>query len=409
MTKQVGIFRLQLFKVSEPFVHSQAAGLRGYEPVFVGDTVFGPAPAGARCAVCRAAGAGLLARRVLRTTGHLRRALAPYRLDLLHAHFAVDAVYAVPLARRLGVPLVTTLHGFDVTRSTGSMIRSMRPALVNAVLWRRSVKRATARFLCVSDFIRRAAVARGFPPDKLVVHYIGIDTAALAPPPAASRDPALVVHVARLVEKKGTRVLLQAFARLAGPRGRAARLVVVGDGPLRPALERAAADLGVAHRVSFLGSRPNAEVHDLFRRATLVAVPSVPSATGDAEGLPIVILEAQALGAPVVASDSGGIAEAVRDGRTGFLTRPHDADALSDRISAILESPDLADRLSRGARANVEREFDVRRQCQKLEGIYDDVRAEGVMASRLMPTLADGRPDADAERPFHGPRPEGAR
>lgn len=368
-TRVAIIFRLQLFKPSETFIPAQASQLRRYEPVYVGRKLFGD-PGGARVILPEQGRIGMLRQVLLRDMSGYG-ALAAVRPALIHAHFAIDAVYALPLARRLGVPLVTTLHGFDVTRADTDLLRSGSPALVNGVAFRRALQRRGAVFLCVSEFIRQAALARGFPEEKLRLHYIGIDTAGIAPREGPGEE-GLIVHVARLVEKKGTTYLLQALARIA-PRLPAARLAIIGDGPLRAALEAEAARLGISDRVSFLGMRPNAEVLDWDARAAVKAVPSVTAADGDREGLPTVITETAARGVPVVGFDSGGIAEAVVHGRTGLLAPERDVAGLAAHLERLLTDPALRQTMGRAARARTESEFDIARQTAKLEDIYDEV------------------------------------
>lgn len=376
--REVGVFRLQLFKPSEGFIQSQAEALRRFRPVYVGRKRFGPAPAQARVATPNARTGWARVANFVRI-GALRQpepflhawpAPGPAPA-LIHAHFAIDSVFALPLAKQLGVPLLTTLHGFDVTRAPQDMLRSGRPSLVGGVLWRKQLQAQGRMFLCVSEFIRRAAIASGFPAERLRVHYIGIDCTKLALRDHAGED-GLVVHVARLVEKKGTAYLLRAFAGLR-TRHPAARLVVIGDGPLRPSLEALSRDLGIADAVEFKGVMRNEQVLHWIARAAVMVVPSVTAADGDAEGLPIVNLEACAQGVPLVAFDSGGIAEAVEHGYSGFLSEERDIDGLQSHIDALLSDSSLRMRVGGQARRLVEQRFNIQKQTAELEDIYDEL------------------------------------
>ena len=224
----VGVFRLQLFKRSETFITTQAGALERHDVVYIGRRTFGPAPAGAAVACLRPAWADGLRLMLLRDPAPLVAALGDRRIDVLHAHFAVDAVYAQGLARRLGVPLVTTLHGFDVTRRRRSLLLSLRPALVHAVLGWRGLMEGSVLFLAVSQAAADAALRRGAPAERLRRHAVGVDLATLKPMGAG--EPGLIVHVGRLVEKKGASVLLDALAAIAD-RHAEARLVIIGEGP----------------------------------------------------------------------------------------------------------------------------------------------------------------------------------
>lgn len=356
------IFRSPLFNASEGFVQAQAAALTGYRPLMVGLEDKG--------GVVPVLGGGiLLAERPLQVRlgriGALAEQLRPHAPALIHAHFATDGLIALPLARALGVPLVTTLHGFDVHRSRTRMLLSGRLSWMRYALLRRRLIADGALFLPVSDALRREALAQGFPAERTRTHYLGIGLDRFAG--GAGPEPGLILHVGRLVEKKGTAVLLDAMARLPE-----ARLVVIGDGPLRGALERRAVGLG--GRVRFLGALPPADVAEWMRQAWLLAVPSLTAADGDAEGLPTVILEAAAASLPTVGTHHSGIPEAIVDGETGFLVPERDPAALADRIGALLGSAELRRLMGGAARRLAEQRFDLRRQIALLEDLYDGVR-----------------------------------
>jgi colanic acid/amylovoran biosynthesis glycosyltransferase len=305
---------------------------------------------------------------VSRSAAPFERLLAGRKPTLIHAHFGIEGVYALPLAARLGVPLVTTFHGFDATLSTAGFFGS--PAWAWYPVLRPRLKREGNLFLCASSFIRDKLLAQGFPAERTLVHYIGVDSTAIMPRAAGEEEP-VILHVARLVEVKGTEFLIRAFGLLARPE---ARLVLIGDGPLRGRLEQLARECGVAERVEFLGALPHREVLGWMRRASLLALPSVRTASGREEGLGMVTLEAAATGVPAVGSDLGGIRETIRDRETGFLVPERDPAALAARMEALLADEALRRRMGEAARRRVEREFDITRQSAVLEEIYDEVR-----------------------------------
>lgn len=292
------------------------------------------------------------------------RALRP---RLVHAHFGRGGALALPLARELDVPLVVHYHGGDATKD-----KHYRRGLVPTVYQRRlaAVQREAALIICVSAFIRDQLLARGFPPEKLLVHRYGVehdDADEIAAP--AAGEPPYLLFAGRFVEKKGIPTLIEAMRRLAGE-GRAVRLVLVGDGPSAGALKQAAAGLT---SVSFAGWLPNAELRRRMRGALAVCVPSVEAAGGDAEGLPNVVLEAMASGAPVIATHHAGIGEAVIDGRTGLLVPPGDAAALTAALRRLLDDPDMARAMGAEARQVALDNFDALTQSRRLEQIFCDV------------------------------------
>ena len=351
------IFRSALFNPSERFIRDQAAALTRWRPLLVGLERKGePVPAILPASALDRARFALTGR-----GGAIERELRAVGPRLIHAHFATDGLRALPLARALGVPLITSLRGYDVTRSGAALLGSGRLSWVRYALGKARLQREGALFLAVSDALRRRAIARGFPEARTLTHYNGVDLDRFRPGDAPA-EPGLVLHVGRLVEKKGTRVLLDAIAGVDG-----ARLVVIGDGPLKSTLERRAGP-----SVQFLGALPPAEVAQWMRRAALLAAPSLTAADGDAEGLPNVVVEAAASGLPVVATRHSGIPEAVEDGETGFLVAEGDSAALAAGLRAALG---VGPEMGKAARALAERKFDRARLTRRLERIYDEVSA----------------------------------
>jgi colanic acid/amylovoran biosynthesis glycosyltransferase len=370
--RTVAIYRHQLFQRSETFIAQQAGALAGFKPVYVGRS---RAPGGPeRAAVVTLMNAGRTRRwgqALLRDPATLAGGLRPHRPVLIHAHFGVEGVYALRLAKQLGIPLVTTFHGFDATTTLGGLLRSGKVSWINYALFRRQLASHGALFVCVSDYIRQRVLELGFPAARTVTHHIGIDTRTITPLPDRSTAKR-ILHVARLVEKKGTRYLLDAFARLASSDPEV-ELTIIGAGPLRADLEQQAQATGFGSRIRFLGAQPHAMVLEHLARANVFCLPSITARSGDAEGLPISILEAAALAVPVVATRHSGIPEAVVDGETGYLVAERDSAALADRIDRLLKDEGLSARLGRSARLNVEQRFDIKRQTLALEALYESV------------------------------------
>jgi glycosyltransferase involved in cell wall biosynthesis len=173
-----------------------------------------------------------------------------------------------------------------------------------------------------------------------------------------------------LVEKKGCDDLLAAVAALPS-RFRRTPVTVIGDGPMRSALERSAATAQL--EVEFLGARSNEAVRRAMRRAAVLCAPSRRARNGDAEGLPITILEAAAHRLPVVSTCSAGIPEAITDGESGLLVRERDRNALTRALAAMLSDPDMRREMAQAARSRVESRFDVRTQTAILETLYDSM------------------------------------
>jgi colanic acid/amylovoran biosynthesis glycosyltransferase len=375
------IFRSPVFNASETFVRAQAAGLSAYQALVVGLEDKGHVPPVLQDRVwfprSRAHG---LAVRALGHWGEFGDRIAAARPVLLHAHFGPDGLIALPLARRLGIPLATTLRGYDVTRSRASLLASGRLSWMRYALSERRLMEQGDLFLAVSDALRDQAIARGFPAERIFTHYNGVDLEFFRPAEIES-DGKRIFHVGRLVEKKGTELLLRA---LVGVRAEVpdAHLMICGDGPLRASLERRAGELGLGDAVTFVGQLLPRDIAAMLRRGAVLAAPSITAKSGDAEGLPNVVVEAAASGLPVVASDHGGIGEAVIDGQTGFLVPEHDTALLAARIVELLQADEMRRQFGTAGRKLAEQRFDAARQMRLLEARYDALRA-----GRAQPTL----------------------
>jgi glycosyltransferase involved in cell wall biosynthesis len=280
---------------------------------------------------------------------------------VVHAHFGRGGAIALPIARALGLPLVVSFHGGDATKD-----KHYHRQLIPTIYQRRleALKHEAKLFVCVSDFIRRRLIDRGFPAEKLMVNRYGIEVDGM-PEPRAPDEPPTLLFVGRFVEKKGIGTLLDAMAILRAE-DNPVRLALVGDGELSSLVSVRAAELGGIEQAGWLA---NAEVKQRMAGALALVVPSVTAKAGDAEGLPNVILEAMAAGIPVVGSDSAGIAEAVADETTGLIVPPGDAPALARALARLAADTALRRRMALAGRARAIAEFAAPAQSSRLEQI----------------------------------------
>jgi colanic acid/amylovoran biosynthesis glycosyltransferase len=354
------IFKETLLPLSETFIAAQAGHLTQFSSRYIGLGRVSPSlplPDDSILLTKHISKFSEFRQKLYRRTGiapAFHRKVSEAQARLIHAHFASGGRSALPLARHLRIPLIVTLHGSDVTTRVNFRERYEG-------LW----KRASA-FVCVSNFIRNKALEAGFPEEKLLKLFIGIDRDVFRPA-EGERDPNLVVFVGRLVEKKGCSYLLQAMAEVQ-KQHRDAKTVVIGDGPLRSSLESMARKSNLS--CEFLGSQPSAVVREWVSRARAFCAPSVTALNGDSEGLGMVFAEAQAMGTPVVSFSHGGIPEVVLHDNTGLLAEERDASGLALHLSRLLADDALWNRLSAGGIALVGERFDVKRQTSKLEELY---------------------------------------
>ncbi len=313
-------------------------------------------------------------RKELGITPDLSRVLSR-RPALLHAHFGVDAVVAHPIAKALGVPMVVTLHGFDI-----NIYREWWESGKGGVFMRaypRRLKRlsdnAEVHFVAVSEPIKLRAVEFGIPAEKIKVIHIGVDLSGFeqGPVPISARAHR-VLFVGRLVEKKGCEFLLRAM-RVAQERVPGSEVTIVGDGPQRRAMEALAKQLGVS--ASFKGFLSSEGVKAELNAARVLCLPSITASNGDAEGMGIVLLEAQAKGVPVVTSARGGLGEGILDGQTGFGFMERDTKGLSEALTQLLSDDHLAESMSAAGPVFIRKRFDIKECTRQLESYYDEIVA----------------------------------
>jgi colanic acid/amylovoran biosynthesis glycosyltransferase len=209
--KGVGIFRLRYPVVSETFIREQAAALIRYRPTIITRTWTPDAGISREDAVVVSsrlgdsmARAAYVATAAPRLFGP-RRAMPP--LDLVHAHFGPDGTYALPLATHLGVPLVTTFHGWDITLPTRSYLLRASITTWRYVARRAALRREGTAFIAVSDYIRERLIADGYPADRVVRLYVGVDIDRFQPATHPGSDR-FVLSVARHTQQKGIETLI---------------------------------------------------------------------------------------------------------------------------------------------------------------------------------------------------------
>jgi colanic acid/amylovoran biosynthesis glycosyltransferase len=272
----------------------------------------------------------------------------------VHCHFSNHPAAAGFVINRLtGIPYSFTAHGFDL-----HVDRHMLCEKVGAA----------AFVVAVSDYNRRLILEEcgERAGARVAVVHCGVDTNFFRPrKTAAPERPFSILCVGTLHEVKGQSYLLEA-CRLLAESGADVACTLVGDGPDRAALVEQIAASGLEERVTIAGRRTRSEVAELLGRADVLVSPSVPTAEGKREGIPVVLMEAMASGVPVVASGISGIPELVEDGQSGLLVPPRDASALASALRMLHDDPALRERLARAGRQTVEREFDVRKNADEL-------------------------------------------
>lgn len=290
--------------------------------------------------------------------------------DAIHCHFGPYGVRGMFLrdAGILNGKLFTTFHGADLT----STLRAWGPAAAYDKLFA-----AGDRFLPISERWRKRLVELGCPPEKIIVHRMGIRCSEF---PMRARflakgERVRCVSVCRLVEKKGLEYAVQAIARLDHADG--VRYDIIGDGPNMGALERLVDACGAGERVRLHGWMERKQVLRMLDDAHILIAPSVTAHNGDQEGIPVAIMEAMALGMPILSTRHSGIPELVEDGVAGLLVPEKDVHALQDALQRLLARRHQWPAMGEAGRRAVEREFDVDRLNDRLVELYRNVAQSG--------------------------------
>ncbi|HSG48435.1 MAG TPA: glycosyltransferase [Longimicrobiales bacterium] len=302
-------------------------------------------------------------RRYLRERRELARLLRELGTTVLHSHGYRPDIVGAPVARRLGLATVTTVHGF-----TGGGARNR----LYEWLQRRSFRRFDA-VVAVSSGLRTEIVQGGVPPRR--VHLIrnawgpsrlpldrGVARSVLGLDDAAPEDGPVLGWVGRMTGEKAPDVALQAFLALARrAEASSPRLVMVGDGPMRPELEAAAARGGLAHRIHFPGVVAGAGLHLKAFDAVILS--------SWTEGTPIVLLEAMAAEVPVVSTAVGGIPDVVSEAEA-HLVPAGDASGLARALEEVLADAPDARRRAGAARRRLERDLSVDDFARRYGEVY---------------------------------------
>ncbi|MGB7319414.1 MAG: glycosyltransferase family 4 protein [Planktotalea sp.] len=283
--------------------------------------------------------------------GVLARHMQERGITHLHNHIATASCTVAMIASALsGVPYSFTLHGPDI--------------FFEPHRWRLDAKIASARFVaCISHFCRAQAMNFSGAEHwgKLHIVHCGIEPDRYTPTPRKRGKQLL--FVGRLAAVKGVPVLLDALKMLGEHDG--LTLTFIGDGPEREALEKQAAQMGLAGMTKFVGYKNQSEVAEALASTDVFVLPSF------AEGVPVVLMEAMAAAVPVITTHVAGVPELVEDGVHGILTHAGDSTSLANAIDALLSDPVMAERMGRAGREKVSAAFNIAHETAWLAELLD--------------------------------------
>ena len=288
---------------------------------------------------------------------------APFfrQYDILHCQFGHNGRLGAIL-KKLGLQrkLVVTFHGYDIRAGLAS-----GGALYDE-LWQE-----VDCLIAISKYNRDHLLRFGGDPEKIVYHPVGIDCKRFRfRGGAGRRGPFRILSIARLVEEKGLESGIQAVQGLAQEaQKKPFRYDIIGEGPLRARLQRLVDELGLSDRVHLLGAKSQDEVIEALQESDMLFSPSL------AEALPVSLMEAQAVGLPVLATQVGSVDQIVENGISGYLVAPGDVEAMRRRLGDLMEQREEGVRMGRLGRRHVEENFDIDRLNDRLVCIYTELLA----------------------------------
>jgi len=281
------------------------------------------------------------------------------KIQHIHAHFATLASYmALSIHLLTGIPYSFTTHAKDIYTDE-----------VDQSLLARKIE-GTKFVVTVSDFNQKylSNLFQGRFDHKILRIYNGLDL-EIFKEDSLPREPNLILSVGRLIPKKGFEYLIGA-CQILKEKGLDFKCKIIGEGGQRNVLEQELKERGVDDRVEFLGSKTQDEVIRWMRRSTLLCLPCIVADNGDRDALPTVLLEALALGLPVVSTRVTGIPEIVEDGKEGLLVEEKDQSALSQAIVRLLDNPGLRENFSKNGVLKVKERFSIQKNVSQLKKLF---------------------------------------
>jgi glycosyltransferase involved in cell wall biosynthesis len=276
----------------------------------------------------------------------------------IHAHFTINAAtIALVVSRLLGTTFSLTAHNNLFT---------------DQVILKEKVR--AARFIvAISEFTRRFLInlmPTDNVADKIHIVHCGLSLKDFSPPdPRPENEVPVLLFVAHLAERKGAPILVEA-CRILAERGVLFRCVVVGDGPQRSYVEQLVEQYALQKVVDLTGVVFQEHLREYLSRADVFVLPCLTANNGDMDGIPVVLMEAMAMGIPAVSTYVSGIPELIEDGRSGLLVNEKDPEALADAIERLLSDRELRIRLGKSGRQKVTEEFNIDKSVAQLATLF---------------------------------------
>lgn len=288
--------------------------------------------------------------------------------DVVHCQFGTIGRLAAVL-KEVGIirgSIITSFHGYDLSVYLDKVGKNPYAQLF----------RCGELFLPISHFWKNKLIKLGCPEDRIIVHRMGVDIEKFQFQPTSQKEDSgrvKLISVGRMVEKKGMEYGIRAMAKIY-PSNQTLLYRIVGDGELFDELQSLVKSLGIADAVEFVGWKKPNEIMQLMADSDIFLAPCVTAKNGDQEGIPMVIMEAMALGLPVISTYHTGIPELVEDEQTGCLVAERDVDALAKILKALMSCTKSQDEFAKAGRKKIEQEFNSNVLNDRLLSLYQNVK-----------------------------------
>ncbi|MFD2614758.1 glycosyltransferase [Paenibacillus gansuensis] len=292
----------------------------------------------------------------------LEKSIIENNIQLIHARFGPSGIGIINLKKKLGLPLLTSFHGFDVPTNK-------RPVYTKQLSNLFDVGEA---FTTTSIYMKNILTSYGCDESKIIVQNSGININTFIKNDNFKNkndNKVIIISAGRLIEKKGMEYLIKGFyaASKVYPN---IHLRIIGEGELFQPLSNLVINLGIQDKVEFIGSLPHSEIVKEFNNADIFALCSIEDRVGNQEGIPNVLKEAMACSLPILSTQHAGIPELVHDGLCGFLVPEKDSESIAEKLIKLIESRSMWNVMGQQGRNIIEHSFNNQKQIPKLEGIY---------------------------------------
>ncbi|MCK4325601.1 glycosyltransferase [bacterium] len=296
--------------------------------------------------------------------------------DVVHAHFGYSGCNFLTLKKFFKLPLITTFYGHDLSR-----------ALSQYPEWKKKYEKLFHKgesFLVEGNHMRKRLIELGCPGEKIIVQHLGVDLNRIkfVPRKLGGDGEIKILISASFREKKGIPYAVEAFGQVKNTHPEVKlKLTVIGDSAHAVNEEEEKKEiLGVMSRyclndyVRMMGYQPySVFLRELYQHHTFLH-PSIHASDGDIEGgVPVSIIEASASGMPILSTTHCDIPEVVIDRESGYLVPERDVNALAEKLEILVSNPDIWEQMGKKGRRHVEKNYDIKKQSQRLEEIYDKV------------------------------------